>query len=178
MIHRMAVKYGWAIAIWLALAGAALGAELKPPDARRPLARFELKDLKGKRVSSRDLKGKVAVISFWATWCTPCKQELSALDSFRKKYKGRDLTVLAIATDGPETLSVVRSVARRKRWGLTVLTDKDGAVNSLLNPRGTIPYSVFVDRRGRIAYVHAGYKSGDEAKYKEVLKSLLAEARP
>jgi hypothetical protein len=86
--------------------------------------------------------------------------------------------VLAIATDGPETLSVVRSVSRRKRWGVTVLTDTDGAVNSLLNPRGTIPYSVFVDRRGRVAYVHAGYKSGDEAQYEKVLKKLLAEASP
>jgi peroxiredoxin len=178
MTHRIAVKYGWVTMVWLALAGAALAAELTPPDARRPLARFELKDLKGKRVSSRDLDGKVAVISFWATWCTPCKQELSALDSFRKQYKSQGLTVLAIATDGPETLSLVRSTARRKRWRLTVLTDTDGAVNSLLNPRGTVPYSVFVDRRGRIAYVHAGYKSGDEVKYKKVLKSLLAEARP
>jgi peroxiredoxin len=178
MTHRIAVKYGWVIMIWLALAGAALAAELTPPADRRPLARFELKDLEGKRVSSRDLEGKVAVISFWATWCTPCKQELSALDTFRKQYKSRDLTVLAIATDGPETFSLVRSTARRRRWGLTVLTDADGAVNSLLNPRGTVPYSVFVDRRGRIAYVHAGYKSGDEARYKDVLKELLAEARP
>jgi peroxiredoxin len=178
MIHRIAVKYCWVMVIWLALAGTALSAEVTPPDARRALARFELKSLKGKRLRSRDLNGKVAVISFWATWCTPCKEELDALDTFRKRYQEQGLTVLAIATDGPETLSVVRSVSRRKRWGVTVLTDTDGAVNSLLNPRGTIPYSVFVDRRGRVAYVHAGYKSGDEAQYEKVLKKLLAEASP
>ncbi len=178
MTHRVSVKFGWVMAIWLAMAGVAVGAGLTPPDARRPLARFELKNLKGKRLRSSDLNGKIVVISFWATWCAPCKQELSALDAFRRRYQDRGMAVLAIATDGPETLSVVRSVSRRSRWGLTVLTDTDGAVNSLLNPRGTIPYSVFVDRRGRIAYVHAGYKSGDEAEYKEVLTQLLAEASP
>jgi peroxiredoxin len=168
-------KILWLTLILMALPLTALGAEPEAPDKRKSLARFEVKTLKNKRVSSRDMKGKVTVISFWATWCTPCKQELAALDIIRKKEKKRGLDVLAIATDGPETLSGVRSEARKRKWDLTVATDPDGKVSAKLNPRGTIPYTIFVDRQGRIAHIHAGYKKGDEAGYVKVLEKLLAE---
>jgi len=162
------------IAIGLALLPAvALAGDLEAPDARKSLSRFELKSLDGKRVRSKNLDGKVGVVSFWATWCAPCKQELDALNALVKKHD--DLTVLAIATDGPETQSDVRSTVRRKRWKFINAADPDGSVGASLNPRGSVPFTIFVDKRGKVAYVHAGYRSGDESKYAEVIAALLAE---
>ena len=162
-----------ALSVALSLPAAALAADLEAPDERKSLARFELKSLDGKRVRSKDFDGKVAVVSFWATWCKPCKQELDALNELMKKHD--ELTVLAIATDGPETQSDVRSTLRRKRWKFINAADADGSVGSSLNPRGSVPFTMFVDKNGKVAYVHAGYRSGDESKYAQVVAALLAE---
>lgn len=162
-----------ALSLALSLPAVVLAGDLEAPDERKSLSRFELKSLDGKRVRSKDLAGKVAVVSFWATWCKPCKLELDALDALLKKHE--EVAVLAIATDGPETQSAVRSTVRRKRWKFTNAADPDGSVGASLNPRGSVPFTLFVDKSGKIAYVHAGYRSGDESKYAEVIAALLAE---
>ncbi len=156
------------------LPGLAGAAELAAPADRPALARFTVTTLEGKRLREKDLTGKVGVISFWATWCSPCKQELDALSALAAKH-GEALRVVAIATDGPETRATVRSVAGRKAWKVTVALDEEGAVGAQLNPRGSVPFTLFVDRQGRIAAVHPGFKSGDEAAYAAVISALLAE---
>lgn len=145
--------------------------------ASRPVATaFTLNDLDGKQVRLGEYRGKVVVVSFWATWCAPCKQELKFLASYHEKLKSKGLVVLAVATDGPETQAQVRRIARRQRWTMPVLTDIDSSVAAALNPRGSIPCSLFVDRGGRIAHVHHGFTSGDQKSYLETIGKLLAEA--
>lgn len=146
-----------------------------PTAGRATVPKFALKDLKGKRVRLQDLKGKVVVISFWATWCVPCKQELDELQRFYETYEGGDFEVLAISTDGPETASAIRGTVKKHKWGFKVLHDGEGQATSLLNPRGVTPYSMFVDRKGKLAYDHEGYSRGDAAKMIERIKGLLAE---
>src|SRR5690606_16130039 len=78
--------------------------ELQPESERRALTRFELRDLGGKRFRSTEATGKVMVMSFWATWCAPCKQELTSLTELKQKASyGDALLLLGINTDGPET---------------------------------------------------------------------------
>lgn len=165
---------GLILGAWLVASPTQMSA--KPAaESRSRVAPFELKNLKGKNIRLADLKGKVVVISFWATWCAPCLQELGYLQNYFKRYKDDGLSVLAIATDGPETRSRVRSVARRKRWTIPVLVDAAGTAVSKMNPRGQTPYTMFVDREGRLAHVHVGYKNGDEVAYETLIKKLLAE---
>ncbi len=136
---------------------------------------FTLQDLKGQEVSLSGLRGKVVVISFWATWCKPCKQELDDLNRLYKAKKGEGLEVLAIATDGPDTASGIRSIAKRKKWKFPVVPDGEGKASSLINPRGTVPYTVYVDREGRLAYDHEGYSTGDLPKVQAHIEELLGE---
>lgn len=150
-------------------------AELKPPESRTVIADFVLKNLKGKRVKLSELKGKVVIINFWATWCGPCKQELPFLDQYQKDLKEKGLEVLAISIDSPQTLSEVRVLAKRKRWKMNVLLDQDGSTLAALNPRGTPPFTVGVDREGRVAFQHEGYATGDEVVIKQHIDALLAE---
>lgn len=124
------------------------------------------------------LKGKVTVLAFWASWCSPCKLELSALADLRARLKRDDLEVVAVTADGPETISTVRSLVAAKKWQLTVASDAEGQLGNSLNPRGHMPHSVFVDRAGRIAYAHTGFKSGDEKIYDRIIEQLLAEPAP
>ena len=145
----------------------------QPAHAETEVPSFFLKDLKGKKIQIKDFDGDVVVISFWATWCVPCKRELDDLAKLYKKYNKSGLAVLAIATDGPETYSDIRGVVKRHRWPFHVLPDKDGKVTSILNPRGTVPYSLYLDRNSNIVYNHEGYAQGDAARMTKLIKKLL-----
>ena len=133
---------------------------------------FQLKNLKGKKVKIEDFKDKVVVISFWATWCVPCKRELDDISKLYKKYHKDGFEVLAIATDGPETYSQIRGTVKRHKWRFHVLPDKEGEVTSILNPRGTVPYSIYI-KNNRILKDHEGYGQGDAEKMTLYIKKLL-----
>ena len=64
-------------------------------------------------------------------------------------------------------------MVKRHRWPFPVLPDPSGEVTSILNPRGTVPYSMFVDRLGSVAYDHEGYSPGDAEKMEWHIKKLL-----
>lgn len=147
-------------------------------EERAPAPALALRDLNGKQVSLADLRGKVVVVSLWASWCGPCKQELKHLDALYRRLKGQGLVVLAVSTDGPETQADVRGTVRQARWQMPVLVDRDGAAMARLNPRGTVPFTLFVDRRGRQAQRHEGYTAGDEKTYGPLIEKLLAEPTP
>jgi peroxiredoxin len=148
------------------------------PDARAKVTDFSLQNMKGKMVRLSDQKGKVVVVTFWATWCAPCIQELPHLNTFYKKYKRDGLVVLAINIDGPDTFAKARTIIKRKRLKMPILKDPEGEVTAILNPRGTNPYTLFVDRHGRLAADHEGFAKGDEVKALAHIQKLLAEAGP
>jgi peroxiredoxin len=168
--HRCATRV---LLLVVALTSPAHAGPLRESRAATPS--FALDALDGTRVRLRDLAGKVVVVSFWATWCAPCLQELPFLDRYQRELAERGLVVLAIATDGPKTRAQVRTVVQRKRLGMPVLLDEDGAVAADLNPRGAMPYTLYVDRAGRVAADHEGFTSGDEVAMRETLEALLAE---
>lgn len=148
-----------------------------PPAAKRAkVVDFRLETLAGKKVRLSDYAGKVVVVNFWATWCAPCKQELPFLDAYFRELEAKGLVVLAISTDGPRTQSQVRSVVKRHKWSMPILLDEQGEVVAELNPRGAAPYTLFVDRTGRVAFDHSGYTAGDEIGMRKRIELLLAEA--
>ena len=170
-----------AAALWCgAFISSALAGEANlTPAAKRPaVADFATKTLAGKKLRLSDHRGKVVVINFWATWCKPCKQELPFLNRYAKELEEKGLVVLAVSTDGPRTLSQVRSLAKRSRWVMPVLLDQDSALMSDLNPRAAMPFTLFIDRRGRLAAEHDGYATGDEIAMRQRIESLLKEPAP
>ncbi len=161
-----------AIAATSLLASSAFAVD--PPEERTPVADFSLDNLDGDEVSLSDYQGTVVVISFWATWCGPCLQELPHMQALSDEH-GDDLVVLAITTDGPDTIAEVRNIVRRNRWTMPILLDQDGSVMAQLNPRGTQPFTMFIDRNGNLADSHEGFSSGDEVGHAETVATLIAE---
>jgi thiol-disulfide isomerase/thioredoxin len=145
---------------------------------RKAVADFALPTLDGKKLRLSEQKGKVVLVSFWATWCGPCKQELPFLDAFATKYADKGLVVFAINTDAPKSQSDVRRVVNQKGLKLPVLLDAEGAVASKLDPQNAMPFTVYIDRAGRVAHTHEGFQPGDEKDVEQRLLALLAEPAP
>jgi peroxiredoxin len=160
-------------ALWLLLGAPPASSQERE---RRPLVPdFEATSLGGETVRLSALRGRVVVVSFWATWCAPCLLELPFLQGFYEELGDEGLTVVAVAMDGPETQSQVRREVRRSGLTMPVILDTDGTITSVLNPRAAAPFTLFIDRRGGRAHVQEGYASGDELHYRVRLDALLAE---
>jgi peroxiredoxin len=115
---------------------------------------FTLKGLDGKGVSLSSYKGSVVFLSFWATWCGPCKQELPSVEAMYEKLKGRGFAVLAV--DVMEDGKVVGDFAKANSMTFPVLLDTDGKIGGQYDA-GSIPTNYLIDRNGKILARIVGY---------------------
>lgn len=121
---------------------------------RRP--DFALADANGRMVSSDSFDGDVLLLNFWATWCTPCVEEMPMLSRMQQQFAGQGVNIVGIALDDPER-------ARQFAAGLGVeYTVLFGLADAMLvgrrygNRAGMLPYSVLVDRAGTIRWTRLG----------------------
>ncbi len=125
-------------------------AKLEADDAKRQLADFTLRDLQGRTWNLKDLRGKVVLVNFWATWCPPCRKEMPDLEAlysrFKDKHKDQDFVVLAISDEDAATVS--QFVAERNIT-YPVLLDPGRKVNDEFHIEG-IPKSLVYDRSGKL----------------------------
>ena len=119
-----------------------------------------VKDLSGNPVLMKDvLKDDVLVVSFWATWCKPCQNELDALAEIEDSWADR-LRVVAISIDDARSVARVRSTVKAKMWPYEVYTDENSELAKSLNI-SSIPFVMIVDD-GKTVYSHTGYTPGSE----------------
>ena len=121
-------------------------ARLEADDAKRQKADFTLSDLQGKSWHLADLKGKVVLVNFWATWCPPCRKEMPDLQALYDKYKDQGFVVLSISDE--EVTKVAPFIAERKIT-YPVLLDPGRKVNEEFIVYG-IPKSFVYDREGKL----------------------------
>ena len=134
----------------------------------------EIFTLDGKKASTADYigQGQPTIISFWATWCAPCKRELDTVAELYPEWKEKyNVQILAITTDNARGLRKVPGMVSAKGWEFTVLADKNQALQESLSFQ-TIPQTFVVDGQGNIVYEHTGYAPGDEEELEEVIKGL------
>ena len=135
---------------------------------------FTLRDMDNKSVSLSSLKGNVVLINFWATWCGPCQVEMPHLQKMYTELGPKGFTVLSVSADDARTASLVKPLIKKNGYTFPVLLDKETTVVAQYNPAKTLPYSVLLDRDGKIAQVHQGYNPGDEVGLKKEIEALLA----
>ena len=107
----------------------------------------------GRMVSLAGYRGKVVVLNYWASWCTPCRQETPLLERWHRRISARGGTVLGI--DSVDATPDARAFVRE--FGLTypILRDGDGNTESRFGITG-YPETLVIDRRGRIAALQRG----------------------
>jgi len=122
---------------------AAVGAEL----VDRPALDFDLPTLDGGRVRLADVRGRVVLLAFWATWCAPCQAEMPALESLARTLAGRPFELVAVSQD--ESWDPVRELLAGRRPAYTVALDGSGR---LARGYGTekFPEAYVIGRRGRV----------------------------
>jgi len=121
-------------------------ARLEANDATRQKADFTLSDLQGNSWHLRDLKGKVVLVNFWATWCPPCRKEMPDLQALYDKYKDQGLVVLSISD---EEVAKVAPFIAEKKFSYPILLDPGRKVNDAFIVEG-IPKSFVYDREGKL----------------------------
>lgn len=141
------------------------------------LPNTQVKDLSNsKKVAFNNTveKGKVTLISFWATWCVPCKKEIK---NVREKMAGwkqeADFNFMTVSLDESRSEGLVRSYVKSQGWDFPCFIDPNSDLKRSLNFQ-TVPFTVIVDKDGKVAYQHSGYEEGSEnevfAKIKELSK--------
>ena len=119
---------------------------LEADDRKREHPEFTLTDLSGKKWTFSELRGKVVLVNFWATWCPPCRKEMPDLDALYKRFEAKGFVVLGISD---EDLKKVEPFISERKVSFPVLLDPGRKVNDLFVVEG-IPKSFVYDREGKL----------------------------
>ncbi|MBI3502088.1 MAG: TlpA family protein disulfide reductase [Bacteroidetes bacterium] len=141
----------------------------------RKIPSVDLKSLDGKTVNSAKFSndGKPLIISFWATWCSPCKKELNTVaDAFDDWKKETGVKLIAISIDDSKSSSNVKPYVDSKGWEFECYLDVNSDFKRAMNVNMP-PHTFIVDGSGNIVWQHVGFKEGDEAQYIEVVRKLV-----
>lgn len=127
---------------------------------------FELKTFDGEKVRLSDLRGKPILLSFWASWCGPCRQELPHLADLNDKYKGKGLVILGVNDEGK---GIAKKFSDKNFISFPTLDDSGEKVHRLYRVR-SIPSVFLIDREGRVVRFLSGGR--DEASLRKALDVL------
>ena len=135
------------------------------------LPNITLKSLDGKSVTTQEISksDNIKVLSFWATWCVPCINELDAISEVYEEWQDETkVEIIAISTDDSRTRKRVKPLVNGKGWEYQILFDENQDLKRALNIT-SLPHVVIV-KNGEIVYRHSGYTPGGEDELFEVIK--------
>jgi alkyl hydroperoxide reductase subunit AhpC len=136
----------------------------------KKLPSVQLKDMNGKSINTANLgfNGPV-VISFWATWCAPCKRELNTIHELYTDWQEETgVNLVAVSIDDQKTMNSVPVYVNGKGWEYLVLMDPNGDFKRAMGVNN-VPHTFLIDTAGNIVFSHNNYAPGDE---EELLKEI------
>ncbi len=136
-----------------------------------------IKTLEGGKINFNDAfeKGKVTLVSFWATWCIPCKKEIKAIREKMPQWKSEaDFNYVTVSEDDARASAQVRSYAKSQGWDFPTYLDPNGDLKRSLNFQN-VPFTIIVDKEGRVAFMHSGFEEGSEDEVFAKIKELAAK---
>ncbi|HSN00288.1 MAG TPA: TlpA disulfide reductase family protein [Rudaea sp.] len=163
----MSLRIGLAVALF----AAASPAFTVEPGATAP--DFHLLPFSGTQpVSLSGYRGKVVLVDFWASWCSPCRQSLPLYNGLRADFPASDFAILAVGLD--EDTADARAFLREHPVKYIALQDSHGDVAQTFGLKG-MPSSYLIDRQGIVRYTHAGFEPRDIDALKREIATLVAK---
>ena len=137
------------------------------------LPNINLKDVNGvtKNLSKFSNNGNPIIISFWATWCKPCKAELNTIaEEYDDWTDETGVKLIAVSIDDARSSTRVEPYINAQGWEYLVLLDPNGDLKRAMNVNN-VPHTFLVDGNGKIVWDHNSYSPGDEEElYEELVK--------
>ena len=143
----------------------------KQRDIMLPNLSVKLLDGKQVRLSALLEEGPL-LVSFWATWCAPCKKEMIFLEEFHQKYNENSFRVLAISTDSPKSMSKVKSYIRAKKYTFLVGIDPNQEIAKKMNAL-LMPTTLILNKNRKVSWYHQGFIPGDEKEIEAQIRAVL-----
>lgn len=154
---------------------AATTGEAPPPSPREGFSApdFTLDLLGGGQITLSDLRGKVVLVNYWASWCPPCRAEMPAIEKVYRSFKPLGLEVLAVNVTNQDSETAADAFARKLGLTFPIPLDRSGEAAARYTLRG-LPSSYFIDREGVIRSVVVGGPM-NEALIQTKVEALLKE---
>jgi peroxiredoxin len=134
---------------------------------------IDLKDVNGdlQNLSNYTSNGNPVIISFWATWCKPCKAELNTIaEEYDDWVEETGVELIAISIDDSRSSLRVEPYINAMGWEYTVLLDPNGDCKRSMNVNN-IPHTFLINGQGKVVWDHNNYSPGDEEElYNELIK--------
>ena len=162
----------WVEKLFKSSAPATEGAAQRPAEqaALPPLPDVEFKTLEGKPYKLSELKGRVVVLNFWATWCGPCRGEIPEFNAMQREHESRGLTIVGVTShDTPEQ---VRGFQKDLKQDYTVLLGDSDTPERFQNGPG-LPVTYILDREGRVRHKLVG--PSDREGFESLVRPLLEQ---
>jgi len=163
-----------ALALALSLSGcsSARNSDLVSGPAKGPAPEFELENIAGGKTAAGDLKGKVLVVDFWATWCEPCIAEIPKFNKMADEFKGKDVQIVGITVESAHDTIKPKVIETGMKY--TVLVGNDKVVDGFGGLIG-FPTTFVVTKDWKIYKKYMGALPDKDVRIKKDIEKLLAE---
>lgn len=143
-----------------------------------PIPNVEIKNIDFENVMTRDViqneEGGPMIISFWATWCSPCKRELSNIQEVYTEWQiETGVKLVAVSIDDSRNVNKVPTYAYGQDWEYLVLLDENHDFKRAMNVNN-VPHTFLLDKDGKVVWQHNAYSPGDEDELYRLLLLLAA----
>jgi cytochrome c biogenesis protein CcmG/thiol:disulfide interchange protein DsbE len=158
---------------WIGLVVLTAGAAVLASEPVAPAPDLTLTADSGSPIRVSDLKGKVALIDFWASWCVPCRASFPAIDTLQKELGGKGFRAIAVNLD-EQRRNADQFLAARPHT-MTIAFDPEGKAAEAFKLKG-MPSTIVIDRHGNIRFTHMGYTEKTLAQFRAEILQLLGES--